>query len=330
MPNFWEKDFLTSGKGTDIWDIATLGLTTENNKRKIGNLWDDVTGVTAADKSAESLRQGLKEGQDSIERMFDKSMETQKPWLEAGGRALSTMESGMNSGRFDTDPMNFNYGAYKDPGTYKDPGKFSYDAYQDPQFDFEADPGYQWRLDQGLKSLEGSAAARGGLFSSNTGDRRQDYVQGLASQEYGAAYDRYNQDRIFGRGNYENDRNFGYVQYSDDRNFGRSNFESDRNFGRDIYDLDRNFAYNSALGSYDMNRQSRMDDYNRLAALAGTGQQMAGNMASQQQDQGGNLASIAQQRGNIGAERAMAGYQGGMNLVNTGLQSLAAYYGAKK
>ena len=336
MAYFWEGDFWKGKKGeTDFWDIATLGgneiasqtfgssnplnayghawsTLTKDAGRKLKNLGKDVTGVTAADKAAEAQRTALADGQSSLERMFDKSMETQKPWLEAGGRALSTMESGMNSGRFNVDP-----------------GEFSYEDYQDQQFDFEADPGYQWRMDQGMKALEGSAAARGGLFSTNTGDRIQDYAQGLASQEYGAAYDRYNQDRIFGRGNYENDRNFDYGQYFDDRNFGRSNFESDRNYGRDIYDLDRNFAYNSALGSYDMNRQSRMDDYNRLAALSGTGQLTAGNMASEQMTQGGNLASIAQQRGNIGAERAMAGYQGGMNLVNTGLQSLALY-GAKK
>ena len=268
---------------------------------KLSNLWDDATGVTAADNAAEEQRKALAEGQASLERMFDKSMETQKPWLEAGGRALSTMESGMNSGRFNTDPGEFSYGDYQEP---------------EFQFDFETDPGYQFRLDQGMKALEGSAAARGGLFSSNTGDRIQDYAQGLASQEYGNAYNR-------SRGAYEADRG----DYNANRAFGRANYETDRNYGRDTYDLDRNFDYNNFVGGYDRRRNAATDDYNRLAGLSGSGQLSAGNMASQQMTQGGNLANLAQQQGNVGAQRAMAGYQGAMNLFNTGLQGLGVMAG---
>ena len=58
--------------------------------------------------------------------------------------------------------------------------------------DFQTDPGYQWRMDQGMNQLQGRAAAGGGLRSGNTLKALMDYGQGQASQEYGNAYNRFN------------------------------------------------------------------------------------------------------------------------------------------
>jgi hypothetical protein len=52
------------------------------------------------------------------------------------------------------------------------------------------DPGYNFRLTQGNKALENSAAARGGLFSGGTAKALTDYNQGSASQEYQNTYNR--------------------------------------------------------------------------------------------------------------------------------------------
>jgi len=52
------------------------------------------------------------------------------------------------------------------------------------------DPGYKFRMSQGLGALENSAAARGGLLSGNTAKAEQDYAQGLASNEYANVYGR--------------------------------------------------------------------------------------------------------------------------------------------
>jgi hypothetical protein len=52
------------------------------------------------------------------------------------------------------------------------------------------DPGYQFRLDQGMKMLDNSAAAKGGLLSGNTLQGRQNYAQNYASNEYGNVYNR--------------------------------------------------------------------------------------------------------------------------------------------
>lgn len=57
--------------------------------------------------------------------------------------------------------------------------------------DFEADPGYQFRMDEGMRGVEGGAAARGGLLSGAALKAIQKYGQGLASQEYGNAFNRF-------------------------------------------------------------------------------------------------------------------------------------------
>lgn len=52
------------------------------------------------------------------------------------------------------------------------------------------DPGYQFRLEQGQKALQNSAAARGGLLSGGTAKALADYNQNAASGEYGNVYNR--------------------------------------------------------------------------------------------------------------------------------------------
>jgi hypothetical protein len=52
------------------------------------------------------------------------------------------------------------------------------------------DPGYMFRLQQGQKLLENSAAARGGLLSGNTAQDLSKFGQDYASNEYGNVYQR--------------------------------------------------------------------------------------------------------------------------------------------
>lgn len=52
----------------------------------------------------------------------------------------------------------------------------------------QATPGYQFQLQQGLKSLQNSAAARGGLLTGGTSKAINDYAQGQASTNYGNTY----------------------------------------------------------------------------------------------------------------------------------------------
>jgi hypothetical protein len=56
---------------------------------------------------------------------------------------------------------------------------------------FQQDPGYGFRLSEGMKALDRSAAARGGLLSGATLKASQRYGQDLASQEFNNAFNRY-------------------------------------------------------------------------------------------------------------------------------------------
>ena len=63
------------------------------------------------------------------------------------------------------------------------------------KFDPDQDPGYQFRLEQGQRALERSAAARGGLQGGGTLKALVRYAQGVASDEYGKSFDRFQADR---------------------------------------------------------------------------------------------------------------------------------------
>lgn len=61
--------------------------------------------------------------------------------------------------------------------------------------DYQADPGYAFRLSEGMKQLAGGARAQGGAVSGRTMMGAQKYAQGLASEEYGNAFNRYQTNR---------------------------------------------------------------------------------------------------------------------------------------
>ena len=61
--------------------------------------------------------------------------------------------------------------------------------------DFEQDPGYGFRMSEGLKALDRTAAARGNLLSGATLKGAQRYGQDLGSQEYQNAFNRYQTNR---------------------------------------------------------------------------------------------------------------------------------------
>ena len=60
---------------------------------------------------------------------------------------------------------------------------------------FQADPGYAFRLSEGMKALEASRAKAGGLLSGATGKALTRYGQEMGSQEYGNAFNRYQTER---------------------------------------------------------------------------------------------------------------------------------------
>jgi hypothetical protein len=63
--------------------------------------------------------------------------------------------------------------------------------YTPEAFNYQADPGYAFRFNEGMKGLNATAASRGGLISGNALRAATDYGQQAGSQEYQNAYNRY-------------------------------------------------------------------------------------------------------------------------------------------
>lgn len=82
---------------------------------------------------------------------------------------------------------------------------------------FTADPSYAWRLSEGQKSLDRSAASKGMLLSGAQLKASSDYNENAASQEYANWFQRYNAQQQFNLG--VNNQNFGQQQtlYGDEQ-----------------------------------------------------------------------------------------------------------------
>lgn len=70
---------------------------------------------------------------------------------------------------------------------------------QAPSYDLSANPAYQFRLGQGIKALDSSAAARGNLLSGGQLKAISDYGQQSASQEYDSVLSRLFQGAAMGQ-----------------------------------------------------------------------------------------------------------------------------------
>lgn len=124
----------------------------------------------AAGSAADKQARAAKQASDLEYKMYQQTRSDQEPWRQTGIKALTGLE---------------NTDFQKDFGMEN----------------FQQDPGYQFRMNEGQKALERSAAARGGLNSGATLKALSRYGQDFASNEYGKAYDRFNadRDRRFGR-----------------------------------------------------------------------------------------------------------------------------------
>jgi hypothetical protein len=121
-------------------------------------------GASSARSAANTQAEATQAAQDAQERMFNRQVELQEPFRQAGIGALNKLI-----------PLS-------------DYTKFGMDQ-------FTQDPGYAFRLSEGMKALDRTAAARGGLLSGATLKGAQRYGQDLGSQEYQNAFNRYQTER---------------------------------------------------------------------------------------------------------------------------------------
>jgi hypothetical protein len=123
-----------------------------------------VIGAASSRSAAKAQVGAANRAADLQQEQFERQVELQAPFREAGVRALPELEAASRYTPFGMDQ-------------------------------FKADPGYAFRMSEGMKGLERSAAARGGLLSGGMLKGIQRFGQDLGSQEYQNAFNRYQTER---------------------------------------------------------------------------------------------------------------------------------------
>lgn len=123
-----------------------------------------VIGGIASGKAAREQSKATDRATAAQERMFNRQVELQEPFRQAGVNALPEL---IEASRYTPFSME----------------------------QFQQDPGYAFRMREGLKALDRSAAARGGLLSGNQLRGVTQFGQELGSQEYTNAFNRYQAER---------------------------------------------------------------------------------------------------------------------------------------
>jgi len=114
------------------------------------------------------------------QRMYDQTRADFAPYRESGTANLNQLNTLLGLGG--------NTGA-------ADFGRYRTAEFTPEMFKAGVDPGYNFRLNEGLKAIDRQAASRGGLISGNALKAAAGYSSDLASQEYTNAYNRYQTTR---------------------------------------------------------------------------------------------------------------------------------------
>ena len=143
----------------------------------LSTLTSSLTGAAAAKSAAQTQADAQQRSNDLMYKMYQEQVGLQAPFREAGltaqNRMLDLLGLSDRTGAAGYGSLNKPFGMEQ----------------------FQADPGYAFRLGEGVKALERSRAAAGGLLSGGTGKALTRYGQDLGSQEYGNAFSRYQTER---------------------------------------------------------------------------------------------------------------------------------------
>jgi len=121
-------------------------------------------------KSATTANAGIDQGVKTAGDINQTNQQMLSPYINAGEGTLGTLSSQLKPGGYLNTPF-------------------------DASMMEKNDPGYAFRLSEGQKAVERSAAARGLTMSGGTLKDLTTYEQGLASSEYGNAFARYTQQQ---------------------------------------------------------------------------------------------------------------------------------------
>jgi hypothetical protein len=166
----------------------------------VGSIASGVMGSKAASKAADAQSAAAAESTALQRDIFNKQTELQAPFRAGGLTAqnrlltllgLNPMDAAVYGTKGEDGTSTLPQGLYVDPNA-ADYGKYARDFNMS---DYQADPGYAFRLKEGLKALDASAAARGGMISGAALKAAGRYGQDYASNEYANAFNRYQTNR---------------------------------------------------------------------------------------------------------------------------------------
>lgn len=153
-----------------------------------GGIMGSMAAGQQADAAMNAAQLQYKASEDALafqKEQWQKEQENLAPWLQTGKQGLTQLSQLLGIGK---DQGTAGYGSLLTPWT---------EQFQAPTDVTEQnDPGYQFRLKQGMDALQNSAAAKGGLLTSGTAKNLTNYAQDYASNEYNNVYGRSMQEYL--------------------------------------------------------------------------------------------------------------------------------------
>jgi len=143
---------------------------------------------SAASDAADAQRAAAAESAAVQREMADKSIAAQREMFDIGRADLAPYRQGGTAAQNQLLSLLGIGGDAAAPGY----GRYARDF---GMSDFTTDPGYQFRLEQGMRALNASAAAKGMGMSGANIKGATEYGQNLGSQEYQNAFTRYQTNR---------------------------------------------------------------------------------------------------------------------------------------
>ncbi len=162
---------LAAGGIGAIGSVAGGLISQAGNRAAAGQL----TGAAAGEQA---YNRSLDAGQLDVGRL--------SPWTASGTAAAQQINALLGLGSLQSTGDKYNN--FNVAGGYS--GGDWQQAQKDAMARFQTDPGYQFRLQQGVNALSNSAAARGGTFSGAQAKALSDYGQKTGSAEYGNYFNR--------------------------------------------------------------------------------------------------------------------------------------------
>jgi hypothetical protein len=240
----------------------------------VGSLVGGIAGASASKSAANTQSDAAKYAADLQNQQYQQTRTDLQPFTDFGKNNITSLQSLLNNPAL---TQGFYYDKFNAPAAFTAPTAAQ----------AQATPGYQFTLDQGLKSTQNSAAARGLGTSGAALKGAANYATGLADSTYNDVFNR-----------------------------ALQSYNTNFNTSQSAY----NTNYNSALGQYNTNQSTLGNQISRLSGAVSMGQNSAaqtGSLGQQAATNQGNMLTSA-------ANATASGTVGGANALTSALNGVGS------